>query len=501
MKNGMNGVPLIKADRQPYIHSEGRPRTDIEPSLSSDTLIMVTNATPPPAESMGREGVSGGLLASLIPVMNDRCGMWVSGEPLHRQPGAHPLAYRDLNTASNTDGYQRIGAQYPERLHDSYYARIANGLLWPVYHGLVEQIGDYNYHDWRAYKQVNQYFATTAANLCSSGSMILIHDYQISLAPQMIREQTGTDAQICFYLHIPFPSCDIFRTIPWATDVLRGMLGADLIGFHTESYCRNFMDCATQLLGASCDYEAGIIFLAGRAIKIRAVPVSIDTQQIYHLRRQPGVRAGAEKKRQDIGAPKLLLGVDRLDYTKGIDRRIQAIDLLLEQHPEWREKITFVQIAVPSREIIENYQLTRSKIEALTGHINGKWSTPSWDPIKLMCHSYGLAELVEWYLAADVCLVTPLRDGMNLVAKEYCAAQAQGQGVLVLSEFAGAAAELDAAILTNPMNIEGMSQSILQALTLDPEDARRRITVMNRILTDRTAHKWVNRLLEDMTQS
>lgn len=501
MKNGMNGVPLIKAGRQPYIHGESRPRADLEAGLSPETLIMVTNATPPPAEAMGRQGVSGGLLASLIPVMNDRSGIWVSGEPLARKMESHPLAYRDVTVASTAEGYQRVGAQYPERLHDSYYARIANGLLWPVYHGLLEQIGNYSYSDWKAYEQVNQNFAATAANLCSSGSMILIHDYQISLAPKMIRDLTGMDANICFYLHIPFPACDIFRAIPWAKDVLRGMLGADLIGFHTEAYCRNFMDCATQLLGASCDYESGTIFYDSRSIKLRAVPVSIDTPQIYRLCRQTHVREGAQKKRQDIGAPKLLLGVDRLDYTKGIDRRLQAIDLLLEQHPEWREKITFVQIAVPSRETIENYQVTRSRIETLTGHINGKWSTPSWDPIKLMCNSYGLAELVEWYLAADVCLVTPLRDGMNLVAKEYCAAQSQGQGVLVLSEFAGAAAELDAAILTNPMNVEGMSRSILQALNMDPEDARRRMATMNRILTDRTAHQWVSRLLEGMSES
>lgn len=500
MKNGMNGVPLLQPGRPPYIHSETRPPADLEASLSSETLIMVTNATPPPAETMGREGVSGGLLASLIPVMNERSGIWVSGEPLTRKAETHPLAYRDLTAASTADGYQHIGAQYPERLHDSYYSRIANGLLWPVCHGLLEQIGDYSHNDWQAYTQVNQYFAATAARLCATGSAILVHDYQISLAPQMIREETGSDARICFYLHIPFPACDIFRSIPWAKDILRGMLGADLIGFHTDAYCRNFMDCAAQLLGVSCDFESGAIYHDGRTIKIRAVPVSIDTEQIYQLRRQAGVRAGAEKKRQAIGAPKLLLGVDRLDYTKGIDRRIQAIDLLLERHPEWRGKITFVQIAVPSRESIENYQITRSRIETLTGHINGKWSTPSWDPIKLMCHSYGLAELVEWYLAADVCLVTPLRDGMNLVAKEYCASQVQGQGVLVLSEFAGAAAELDAAVLTNPLNIEGMSESILQALTMDPQDARRRMTAMNRILSDRTAHQWVDRLLEGMDE-
>lgn len=502
MKNSSISTHVMNANGRSYIHGETSHRTGIEATLSNETLIMVTNATPPSTEDLDQQGVAGGLLASLIPVMNDRSGLWISGEPLSRKAEFQKPPYHDsLPPLELADSYQHVGAQYPEQLHESYYSRIANGLLWPVFHGLLEQIGQYSHSDWQAYTRVNQYFADTTAELCSSGSSILIHDYQISLVPKMIREETGDDVNICFYLHIPFPACDTFRAIPWAKDILRGMLGADLIGFHTDNYCQNFMDCATRLLGVSCDYETGTIFFEERTIKVRAVPVSIDTQSIYRLQRNERIRAGAKKKRQHIGSPKILLGVDRLDYTKGIDRRIQAIDLLLEKHPEWREQIVFVQIAVPSRGTIQNYQAIRSKIESLTGHINGKWSTESWDPIKLICHSFGLEELVEWYLSADVCLVTPLRDGMNLVAKEYCAAQTHGQGVLVLSEFAGAAEELQAAILTNPLDTEGLCKSIVQALSMNPDEARRRMTAMNGIIAEKNAHHWVKSLLNNISDS
>jgi trehalose 6-phosphate synthase/phosphatase len=275
------------------------------------------------------------------------------------------------------------------------------------------------------------------------------------------------------------------------------MLGSDFVGFHTDGYARNFMDCAAQFLGARCDESRGTVRFDGRTIKVIVIPVGIDAHQIYSLVGDQEVRANAQSLRSKIGAQKLVLGIDRLDYTKGIDRRLRAIDLLLQTHSEWREKLVFTQIAAPSREEVAAYAQLRRDVEYLVGHINGKWSTPGWTPIKLICRSFGLKELVQWYLAADVALVTPLKDGMNLVAKEYCAAHRDDPGVLVLSEFAGAAVELNEALLTNPYDIQSMCTALVRALDIDEGNARVRMKALNKSIVNLDAREWANRFLAE----
>jgi trehalose 6-phosphate synthase/phosphatase len=351
--------------------------------------------------------------------------------------------------------------------------------------------------DWQDYCLVNRYFAAAAAEQSSSGSFVWVHDYQLSLVPELLRNMTQNGLKIGFFLHTPFPGYDMFRTLPWSREILRGMLAADLIGFHTEHYRRNFCECVKRLLGVACAPGYGEIHLDGRTIKLRAIPVGVDVQAVSRLLEDPWVRRTAVRLREKFGGERLILGVDRMDYTKGIDRRVEAMDLLLERYPEWRGRVVFAQIAVPSRVDVSPYPELRARIEQLVGSVNGRWGREDWCPVKLFCRSYPLRELVAWYLAADVALVTPFRDGMNLVAKEYCAANYGGTGVLVLSELAGAADELGDALLVNPYDLEALTESVHRALKMPQDEARSRIQRLNQRIQTCDVHYWVDTFLAE----
>ena len=450
-------------------------------------LVVLTCREPSPA-AVAAKGNSGGLVAALSPVMERHRGTWISGRPVTKASAG--------DSARNEDApYHCVPVRYPANLHEGFYTRLSNGVLWPLYHSMLHHVASSRSADWRDYRRVNQYFAATAAEQCTRGSFVWVHDYQLSLVPQMLRELVRDELEIGFYLHTPFPGYDLFRTLPWARDVLRGMLAADIIGFHTRGYSNNFCECVNKLLGVGCAADADEIVVDGRRVQLRVIPVGIDVQAVYKLVDDPWVRHAAKQLRQQLGSERLLLGVDRLDYTKGIDRRLEALDLLLERHPELRGEFVFAQIAVPSRVEIANYQDLRRHMEQLAGHINGRWGTESWTPVKLLCRSYPLRELVAWYLAADVALVTPYRDGMNLVAKEFCAAHRDRPGALVLSELTGAAEELTEAYLVNPYDLEGMAEAIRRAMCVSEAEARVRMERMNRCIHRRDAHSWVEQFL------
>ncbi|MFU8815503.1 MAG: alpha,alpha-trehalose-phosphate synthase (UDP-forming) [Pseudomonadales bacterium] len=467
----------------------------VERPQTRSRLVVLTCREPAPA-AVAVKGNSGGLVAALAPVMERHRGTWISGRPVAKVTGCD-----SPRLAEDDAPYQSVPVRYPANLHEGFYTRLSNGVLWPLYHSMLHNVACSRSADWRDYRRVNQYFAATAAEQCSRGSFVWVHDYQLSLVPQMLRDLGRGDLEIGFFLHTPFPGYDLFRTLPWAKDILRGMLAADVIGFHTSDYRKNFCECANKLLGLSCDPDAGQLLVNGRRVQLRVIPVGIDVQAIYKLVDDPWVRHAATRLREQLGAGnanskrKVLLGVDRLDYTKGIDRRLEAVDLLLERHPELRGEFVYAQIAVPSRVEIGAYQDLRSRMEQLTGQVNGRWGTEDWSPVKLLCRSYPLRELVSWYLAADVALVTPYRDGMNLVAKEFCAAHRDRPGALVLSELAGAAEELTEAYLVNPYDLEGMVESIRRAMNVSEAEAQVRMERMNRCIFRRDAHSWVQRFL------
>ncbi len=467
------------------------PSEPAERPTPQSKLIVVTSRQPDPAAASN--GNSGGLVAALAPAMERNSGTWIAGMPMdgaghriRRRSGGESLPYRS------------VAVRYPADLHEGYYGGVSNSVLWPLYHSMPYDLSRCCSSDWRDYCLVNRYFATVAAEQATPGSFVWVHDYQLSLVPGLLREMSRGTTRIGFFLHTPFPGYDVFRTLPWAREILHGMLAADVIGFHTEDYRRNFCDCVERLLGIQCLPNAAQIRLDGRTIRLRAIPVGVDCQAVYRMADDPWVRRSAGRLREKLGAERLILGVDRMDYTKGIDRRLEAMDLMLERHPEWRGRIVYAQIAVPSRVEVGAYQGLRGHLEGLAGRVNGRWGREDWTPVRLLCRSYPLTELVAWYLAADVALVTPYRDGMNLVAKEFCAANHDGgDGVLVLSEMAGAARELGDALLVNPYHLEGLTDSIHRALTMPPDEARSRMQRLNQRVQACDAHYWADTFLAE----
>ncbi|MGQ0504125.1 MAG: bifunctional alpha,alpha-trehalose-phosphate synthase (UDP-forming)/trehalose-phosphatase, partial [Myxococcaceae bacterium] len=326
-----------------------------------------------------------------------------------------------------------------------------------------------------------------------SGDTLWVHDYQLLLVPQLLRERLP-QARIGFFLHIPFPSDEIFRTLPWRSELLEGVLGADLIGFHSLGYVRHFGNALTQLLGLTP--EADRVRFHGRTVRLGAFPMGIDSDSFAKQGQTQETLAEVEAIRRSAEGQKLLVGVDRLDYTKGIRRRLLAVGRLLEREPQLRGKIRFVQVAVPSRTEVADYETHRKRVDELVGRINGAYATPRWTPIHYLFRSVSSTQLSALYRAADVMLVTPLRDGMNLVAKEFIASRVDGDGVLVLSEFAGAASELGEAISVNPYDVDGVAASIKEALTM-PEDERRiRMEALRERVMRSNVHHWAKRFLE-----
>jgi trehalose 6-phosphate synthase/phosphatase len=375
---------------------------------------------------------------------------------------------------------RRIAPVYLSRSEATrYYEGFANGVLWPTFHYLIDRIPPQS-RDWDAYKRVNERFADAVAARWRPGDLIWVHDYHLMLVPALLRERLP-QARIGFFLHIPFPASDVFRALPWSKPLLEGLLGADVVGFHTAGYARNFASSVTRLL----DLEPvdGDFFAGGRRVRVAAFPMGVDTS----------VFAGAESTCKP--ETKLVLGIDRLDYTKGIRRRMLSVARMFERHPELRGRVTYLQIAVPSRENIDEYETHRGEVDRLVGRLNGALSTADWSPIRYIYRGFSQAELGPMYRSADVMAVTPLRDGMNLVAKEFVAARGDEDGVLVLSELAGAADELRDAILVNPFDVDGVADALAGALQMPREERRRRMRSLRRVVTGSDVHAWARGFL------
>ena len=372
-----------------------------------------------------------------------------------------------------------------------YYDDFSNGVLWPLFHYLVDRI-PLDAKGWKAYQRVNQRFANLVAEHYESGDTIWVHDYQLMLVPGMLRELLP-DARIGFFLHIPFPAADIFRILPWRDEVLHGLLGADLIGFHAFTYQSHFTSSLLRILGI--ENKIGAVHHRGRIVRLGVFPMGVDAATISSLADEPDVVEEAETIRAQHAGAKILLGIDRLDYTKGIPRRLMAFERLLEQHRSLRGKVRLIQLTVPSRVKVEAYAAFRRQVNELVGKINGTYSTLTTPPVHYLYQSFSERYVVGLYRAADVMLVTPLRDGMNLVAKEFVAARNEDDGVLVLSELAGAASELGEAIQVNPYDIDGFAKSIHRALTMPVTERRSRMRALRRRVFEGEVHYWVQSFL------
>jgi len=377
---------------------------------------------------------------------------------------------------------------------ERYYDGFSNRVLWPLFHYLVDRM-PIEASGWDAYRQVNEKFADVVEEYYRPGDAIWVHDYQLMLLPAMLRARLP-GARIGFFLHIPFPSSEVFRILPWRSEILRGLLGADLLGFHTFAYLRHFVTSVLHIEGIEAQVDR--IDLDDRAVRLGVFPMSVDAAAFDALARDPEVMAKAAAIREDAGGRRILLGIDRLDYTKGIPRRLRAIERLLGREPELRDRVRYIQIAVPSRQRVEAYQAFRRQVEESIGRINGTTATLRSTPIHYMHQSVSGRDLVALYSAADVMLVTPLRDGMNLVAKEFVASRADEDGVLVLSEFAGAADELGGAVVVNPYDIHAVGRAIKEALDMDAPVRRARMQSLRRRVMGHDIHSWAAGFVEQL---
>ncbi len=394
-----------------------------------------------------------------------------------------------LSAGSDQVPFTLHPVQIPGSLNEKYYGGFCNNTIWPLFHyfpWLTHFRKDY----WDAYVEANRLFAEAVGKVIRPGDYIWIHDYQLMLVPSMIREKFP-DATIGFFLHIPFPSFEVFRLMPrlWRNALLRGVLGADLAGFHTPAYARYFYLSVRHSMRLP---SRGKYYInhQGRRIFLHEFPIGIEYDRFHNDCLSPKVMKEKQKIRRDLGNRKLVFSVDRLDYTKGLLHRLSAYETFLEENSHWREKVVFNMVVIPSRDAIAQYQQIKKEIEATVGRINGKFSTLGWRPVIYQYRSLSHSELVAMYDASDVGLITPLRDGMNLVAKEYVASQVENQGVLILSEMAGAAAELSEAILINPVDQHETARAILQALEMPMETRQELIRSMQRKLRRNDVFHW-----------
>ena len=434
----------------------------------------------------------GGLVSALEPFLRGRNGAWIgwSGQP-------------DMDMASFDD---KGLLMHPVRLSSAevrnYYEGFSNATLWPLYHDVIVP-PSYERAWWDSYVVVNQRFADAAAAVAAPGATVWVQDYQLQLVPAMLREKRP-DVRIGFFLHIPFPPVELFMQLPWRSEVVRGLLGADVIGFQMPQGAQNFLWLTRRLLGLEPSKAAvrvrsrpGSVPFDGREVRVGAFPISIDAATFNKLSGDAETTERAARLRSGMGNPRrLLLGVDRLDYTKGIDVRLRALRELLASGRVDPESVAMVQVATPSRERVDQYQVMRRSIEEQVGRLNGEFGRVGRPIVHYLHQSMDREELVALYCAADVMVVTPLRDGMNLVCKEYVATRRGLNGILVLSEFAGAAAELTAALLVNPYDLDGVAHALERALTMDPLEERARMRTMHRQVMTHDVGRWARSFLD-----
>jgi trehalose 6-phosphate synthase/phosphatase len=385
-----------------------------------------------------------------------------------------------------------------QKIYDKYYNGFCNATLWPLFHYFPSFVV-YEQEYFENYERVNKQFADTLTAIIQPGDTIWIHDYQLFLLPGMIREKFP-DATIGFFLHIPFPSFEIFRLLhrSWKEKIIKGMMGADLIGFHTHEYVQHFLKTVRMVAGY--DHQYRVIPAGNRVVKADLFPLGIDYENFSTTAQRKEVVDQKDVIVQNFAGRKIIFSVDRLDYTKGVTHRLSGFERFLEMFPEWREKVVFILVVVPSRQIISKYNERRKMIEEQVGRINGKYSNLVWQPIIYRYSTLPFEELTTLYLAADVALITPLRDGMNLVAKEYVASCSDQKGVLILSELAGAASELSEALLVNPLDIDELAKTIEQALTMPPQEQEQRLSIMQKQLVENDVNAWVNDFLHQLQE-
>ena len=465
--------------------------------MQAQRLVIVSNRLPIAVETTpaGRRVVpgSGGLVTALGPVLGDRGGKWIgwlgaSGVEETRSA---------LAEASDSLGYELEPVELTAEEIAGFYEGFANEVLWPLFHDFIPLcVFDPSY--WPVYQKANRKFAEATAAVIEPGDYVWIHDYHLMRVAAELR-QMGVSHELGFFLHIPFPSLDMFSKMPWRLQILEGLLDYDLVGFQTERDLRNFCQCVAALIEGSSVHQSGDLVrieARGREVRAGAYPISIDYEDFVHRAVENPVSELVARVRSQLPNRKLILGLDRLDYTKGIPERVRAYGLALERYPELRGNVTLLQVVIPSRTKVDEYQQLKNEIDRLIGSVGGRFSQAGWTPLQYLFRRLTEKELLAYYRACDVALITPLKDGMNLVSKEYCACSLEDNGVLILSEFAGAAAQLrNGALIVNPFDIEAVAEAIHEAVLMDPEERRARMHPLRESIRREDIYAWVESFL------
>ncbi|MEL6614872.1 MAG: trehalose-6-phosphate synthase [Bacteroidota bacterium] len=459
------------------------------------SLILLANRAPVRSTPEGWKAALGGLASALLPVLNARGGAWVAS----RGPGEDAPEHQPYPEAAPTFTVRRVPLSESEV--EGYYNGLSNQVLWPLSHYLLEYVlPERRFRE--VYRAVNRRFAEAALEIARDSEeepQFWVQDYHLMLVPALLREGYP-GARIGHFWHIPWPAPEVFRILPSARELLRGMLGADLIGFHTEGDAENFRESARDLLGASI--EGHDVLWEDRRVRAEPHPIGIDVGKFETLAATPAVVREAERFKREVVAKQIILGVDRLDYTKGLLLRFEAYERFLEAYPEAHGKVSMFQIATPSRTGIPAYDRLKREVEEAVGRINGRFAEGAWAPLRYRYRAYTQQELAALYTAADVAFLTPLRDGMNLVAHEYAVVSAAAMehgnapGALVLSELTGAADYLRGAVCVNPYDTDALASALRDALDLPDDEKRQRLADMQAATRDLDVHAWASRFLD-----
>ena len=472
-------------------------------TVAGTTFDLVVAANRLPVDRVvDADGVSGwqrspgGLVTAMEPVMAGRDAAWVgwAGEP-----GPAPEPFREKGVYLHPVGLSPTDIQ-------EYYEGFSNDTLWPIFHDVIVP-ASFHRDWWNTYRTVNDRFAQAVVEVAAPGATVWVHDYQLQLVPAMVRA-IRPDVRIGWFNHIPFPPVELFSQLPWRRALLEGLLGADFLGFQRAADAENFLRACRRLLSMSTKADT-VTFIppgdapsARRTVRASAVPISVDFRGLDALARTPEVVSRAAEIRASLGDPRILmLGIDRLDYTKGIRHRLKAYEELLADKAIAPPDVTLMQVATPSRERVDAYRHLREEIERTVGAINGEYSDIGSPAVYYLYQTYPKSEMAAMFLAADVMLVTPLRDGMNLIAKEYVASRHDLGGALVLSEFTGAWDELHQAFICNPHDIEGVKQTIMRAITAPEDERRRRMRALRKRVADHDVQRWASFFLESLASA
>ncbi len=446
------------------------------------SLTVAANRVPIRQTDDGWKPSIGGLATALLPVLESQGGVWVGMGEHSDLPMRQPYPSEDADFL-----VRRVPLSEQEL--DNYYYGMANRVLWPVSHYLTQHLElENDFID--TYRTVNRRFADAILEETAGDDTIWVQDYHLMLAPGYLRD-ARPGAMIGHFWHIPWPAMEVFRILPWSRELLRGMLGSDLIGFHVPEYAENFMDCADALLGADVtDYT---VTLDGHTTRVEAHPIGIDVDRFERMSQADEVTEMAEQLRERLGTEYIVIGIDRLDYTKGILSRLQAFEQFLEENPDLHGSVSFYQIATPSRTEVESYQKLKSEVDEAVGRINGRFAQDDWVPVHYRYRTYSQFELCAFYQAADAALITPLRDGMNVVTQEFITAS--DKGALILSELTGAAYWMKEAIQVNPYDQNKLAQSIRHALDMPEKERKERLASLKSTVRKLDVHDWADGFL------